>query len=191
MYNLNQQMLKCRCVVMSTVQVLRASSLVSRVKRSAAIKRQNTKPSGSRRDRARHRIASRFASVLFTTLRPCKMNATNGATVPPGLWQEARNADGRVYYYNVQTKATQWQKPLELMTPAEVQYFPNLGVFLLTLTILCSARLRTNHGRSIRLKVGASTGTILRRSKARGRCPRCIRPPLRKVNQRRDHLQRK
>ncbi|KAK2783542.1 hypothetical protein FQN53_009165 [Emmonsiellopsis sp. PD_33] len=47
------------------------------------------------------------------------MNAINGMPVPPALWQEARNADGRVYYYNVQTKATQWTKPLELMTPAE------------------------------------------------------------------------
>lgn len=48
----------------------------------------------------------------------------NGITVvarPPGLWQEARNADGRVYYYNTQTKATQWTKPIELMTPAEVR----------------------------------------------------------------------
>lgn len=50
------------------------------------------------------------------------MNAINGVTAPPGLWQEARNADGRVYYYNVQTKATQWQKPMELMTPAEVKH---------------------------------------------------------------------
>lgn len=39
---------------------------------------------------------------------------------PPVLWQEARNADGRVYYYNTQTKATQWNKPIELMTPVEV-----------------------------------------------------------------------
>ncbi|OJD28208.1 hypothetical protein ACJ73_00391 [Blastomyces percursus] len=47
------------------------------------------------------------------------MNVMNGMPVPPALWQEARNSDGRVYYYNVQTKATQWTKPLELMTPAE------------------------------------------------------------------------
>ena len=48
------------------------------------------------------------------------MNSINGASGPPSLWQEARNTDGRVYYYNTQTKATQWNKPLELMTPAEV-----------------------------------------------------------------------
>jgi pre-mRNA-processing factor 40 len=51
------------------------------------------------------------------------MNGTNGinghAATPP-LWSEAKNADGRVYYYNTITKATQWTKPEELMTPAEV-----------------------------------------------------------------------
>lgn len=44
----------------------------------------------------------------------------NGIPGPPGLWNEAKNAEGRVYYYNTITKATQWTKPLELMTPAEV-----------------------------------------------------------------------
>jgi pre-mRNA-processing factor 40 len=48
------------------------------------------------------------------------MNGLNGVAGPPGLWQEAHNAEGRVYYYNTQTKATQWTKPIELMTPAEV-----------------------------------------------------------------------
>ncbi|KAL1985767.1 hypothetical protein VTN96DRAFT_7389 [Rasamsonia emersonii] len=47
------------------------------------------------------------------------MNPMNGMPGAPSLWQEARNADGRVYYYNVQTKQTQWQKPFELMTPVE------------------------------------------------------------------------
>lgn len=48
----------------------------------------------------------------------------NGMPGPPALWQEARNAEGRVYYYNVQTKATQWNKPFELMTPVEVSAMP-------------------------------------------------------------------
>ncbi len=48
------------------------------------------------------------------------MNGLNGHAAPPGLWQEARNSDGRVYYYNTITKATQWTKPEDLMTPAEV-----------------------------------------------------------------------
>ncbi|KAM5444129.1 U1 snRNP protein [Microsporum ferrugineum] len=47
------------------------------------------------------------------------MNAPEGLPMPPAIWQEARNAEGRVYYYNVQTKATQWTKPLDLMTPLE------------------------------------------------------------------------
>lgn len=36
------------------------------------------------------------------------------------VWQETKTQDGKVYYYNVQTKATQWTKPIELMSPAEV-----------------------------------------------------------------------
>ncbi|KAA6410943.1 MAG: formin binding [Lasallia pustulata] len=47
------------------------------------------------------------------------MNGVNLAAGPPGQWQEARNNDGRVYYYNTATKVTQWTKPLELMSPAE------------------------------------------------------------------------
>lgn len=50
------------------------------------------------------------------------MNGINGhaGLAAPALWQEARNADGRVYYYNTITKATQWTKPEDLMSPAEV-----------------------------------------------------------------------
>ncbi|KAJ5098910.1 WW/Rsp5/WWP [Penicillium argentinense] len=44
-----------------------------------------------------------------------------GAHLGPPLWQEARNAEGRPYYYNRQTNAVQWTKPRELMTPAEVE----------------------------------------------------------------------
>ncbi|PYH90311.1 hypothetical protein BO71DRAFT_444000 [Aspergillus ellipticus CBS 707.79] len=47
------------------------------------------------------------------------MNPMNGPAAGAPLWQEARNAEGRVYYYNVQTKATQWAKPAEMMTPVE------------------------------------------------------------------------
>jgi pre-mRNA-processing factor 40 len=48
------------------------------------------------------------------------MNPMNAPTGPASLWQEARTPEGRAYYYNVQTKATQWTKPVELMTPVEV-----------------------------------------------------------------------
>ncbi|KAG9788785.1 hypothetical protein KCU88_g1642, partial [Aureobasidium melanogenum] len=43
----------------------------------------------------------------------------NGLPPTPGQWQEARAPDGRTYYYNTVTKATQWTKPTELMTPLE------------------------------------------------------------------------
>lgn len=39
---------------------------------------------------------------------------------PPSAWQEHHTPDGRAYYYNSATKVTQWTKPEEMMTPAEV-----------------------------------------------------------------------
>jgi len=45
------------------------------------------------------------------------MNGSGGLPI----WQEARNSDGRVYYYNTVDKKTQWTKPEALMTPAEVK----------------------------------------------------------------------
>jgi hypothetical protein len=44
------------------------------------------------------------------------------------IWQEAKAQDGKIYYYNVQTKVTQWTKPVELMTPAEVRTSPIAAV---------------------------------------------------------------
>lgn len=45
----------------------------------------------------------------------------NGAAGPPAsAWQEHHTPDGRPYYYNASTKVTQWTKPEEMMTPAEV-----------------------------------------------------------------------
>jgi pre-mRNA-processing factor 40 len=40
---------------------------------------------------------------------------------PPAqaLWREATAPDGRVYYYNPQTKATQWTKPAEMLSDSE------------------------------------------------------------------------
>lgn len=107
------------------------------------------------------------------------MNPMNPA---PSLWQEARNADGRVYYYNVQTKATQWAKPEELMTPIEVSPRPSHLPFDSanihpSYSVLC----RISHGRSIRRKVGANTGTTLRPNKAHGRCQMFIKMRWRRL----------
>jgi pre-mRNA-processing factor 40 len=35
-------------------------------------------------------------------------------------WQEHHTPDGRAYYYNSATKVTQWTKPEDLMSTAEV-----------------------------------------------------------------------
>ena len=53
--------------------------------------------------------------------------AAAGAFPPPAaaLWHEYRTPDGRVYYSNAVTKATQWTKPEDMMSPAEVRA-PNL-----------------------------------------------------------------
>lgn len=48
----------------------------------------------------------------------------NGTVAPPELWKEAKNPEGRTYYYNTITKATQWTKPVELMSAAEVRISP-------------------------------------------------------------------
>jgi len=63
------------------------------------------------------------------------MNPMNAPSGTASLWQEARNkADGRIYYYNVQTQATQWQKPVELMTPVEVCTFLSLPLYAVCIT---------------------------------------------------------
>lgn len=41
---------------------------------------------------------------------------------PPSAWQEHHTPDGRSYYYNNATKVTQWTKPEEMMSPAEVRH---------------------------------------------------------------------
>ncbi|KAI1401576.1 hypothetical protein F4819DRAFT_457938 [Hypoxylon fuscum] len=47
------------------------------------------------------------------------MNGVNGHYGQPNPWQEYKSPDGRVYFYNALTKATQWTKPEEMMSPAE------------------------------------------------------------------------
>lgn len=64
--------------------------------------------------------ACSFSHLASVVLQASTMNPMNASSGAPALWQEARNPEGRVYYYNTQTKATQWTKPVELMTGVEV-----------------------------------------------------------------------
>ncbi len=66
-------------------------------------------------------LARPFTSSSRLQPQTYNMNGMNGIAAPAGLWQEARNSDGRIYYFNTQTKVTQWDKPVELMNPAEVR----------------------------------------------------------------------
>jgi hypothetical protein len=77
----------------------------------------------------------------------------NAPFAPPGAaWQEHRTPDGRVYYYNALTKVTQWTKPEDLMSPAEV-WPPGISAgFFCVLTLSEPARARESalervHGR--------------------------------------------
>ncbi|XP_006002135.1 pre-mRNA-processing factor 40 homolog A isoform X2 [Latimeria chalumnae] len=40
-------------------------------------------------------------------------------TKKKSLWTEHKSPDGRIYYYNIETKQSTWEKPDELKTPAE------------------------------------------------------------------------
>ncbi|XP_077779931.1 pre-mRNA-processing factor 40 homolog B isoform X4 [Podarcis muralis] len=50
---------------------------------------------------------------------PSSATATQGAPVKPS-WTEHRAPDGRVYYYNSETKQSSWEKPDELKSKAEL-----------------------------------------------------------------------
>ncbi|KAM4024465.1 pre-mRNA-processing factor 40 homolog A isoform 2-T2 [Anomaloglossus baeobatrachus] len=38
---------------------------------------------------------------------------------PKSLWTEHKSPDGRIYYYNIETKQSTWEKPDDMKTPAE------------------------------------------------------------------------
>jgi len=64
-------------------------------------------------------------------------------------WQETKAPDGKVYYYNDQTKATQWTKPLEMMSAAEV-HDPDSSALVLPTDMRGRERCKTSRGKSIR-----------------------------------------
>ena len=71
-------------------------------------------------------ISCSFSGTRIAYLLPVRTGpgAMNGVASPfgqpPQVWQEHRTADGRPYFYNTITRVTQWTKPEELLTPAEV-----------------------------------------------------------------------
>ena len=107
--------------------------------------------------------------------------AMNAHFAPPGAaWQEHRTPDGRVYYFNPLTKVTQWTKPEDLMSPAEVCVLRRRregAVFQRSRADVSepSVRSQISHGKSTRPRVVASTGTTPRPRRARGRCPTSTR----------------
>ncbi len=67
-----------------------------------------------------HALESRTSNTDTTDL----IDRMNTPFAPPGAaWQEHRTPDGRVYYFNPLTKVTQWTKPEDLMSSAEVRLF--------------------------------------------------------------------
>lgn len=105
------------------------------------------------------------------------MNGVNGHYGQPNPWQEYKSPDGRVYFYNALTKATQWTKPEEMMSPAEV-CFPRSHKYVTPYTNqIDSALWQTSRGKNTLLKVVVSIGTILKRSKVPGRCLRSTERP--------------
>jgi pre-mRNA-processing factor 40 len=39
------------------------------------------------------------------------------------LWTEHKAPDGRIYFYNAETKQSSWEKPDDLKSPGEVKIF--------------------------------------------------------------------
>jgi WW domain len=86
------------------------------------------------------------------------MNGIQGSPASASVWSEAKNPEGRVYYYNTQTRETRWDKPAEIMSPAEVCLLETSNSWFNFANFLTSARPRL--GRSTLLKGVGSTGII-------------------------------
>lgn len=68
-------------------------------------------------------IAIIFSSTNLkcTISSACMMNSfAPPFPQPASAWQEHKTPEGRAYYYNNATKVTQWTKPEDMMSTAEV-----------------------------------------------------------------------
>ena len=77
----------------------------------------------------------------------------------PGPWQEVTHSDGRVYFFNRETKQTTWEKPVELMSPEDVSCFKNTCVASTNIPD-ASAPFNPRIGNRPRLPMAESTITI-------------------------------
>lgn len=82
-------------------------------------------PSHRNRSRVLTHGQDPIASILYKALRTssgvCKMSGfAPPFPQPAAAWQEHKTPEGRAYYYNNVTKVTQWTKPEEMMSMAEV-----------------------------------------------------------------------
>lgn len=107
----------------------------------------------------------------------------NGLPTPPATWQEARTAEGKVYYYNIHTKATQWTKPVELMTPVEVSSYMHI---IKGSTDNHSVPCHSNHGKNIPHQKGESIGRIQKPKLAHGKCQKLTEMRLLRHSRHRD-----
>ena len=89
----------------------------------------------------------------------------NGLPPPQALWREASNNEGRVYYYNTVTKATQWTKPVDLMSPQEV----SISIVRVGDADFRSAPSQISPGRNIQRKKAGNIGPTRLPSKALGK----------------------
>lgn len=85
-----------------------------------------------------------------------------------GVWQKAHAPDGREYYYNTVTKATQWTRPEEDLSPAEVGDIRNFRCD--ELLTVGSARKLTLPGRRPYTRMVESIGTTMLPGFRHGRC---------------------
>jgi len=120
-------------------------------------------------------------SFLEPLAKTRKMNGVNGTGPSPGLWQEARTPEGKLYYYHSQTKATSWTKPVESTAEVRLDYLQR------SIVANCgsSELLQLSHGKKPRRLMEGSTGTMPTPRRQHGTCQRFTRMSLTLENLRR------
>ena len=108
------------CAVASCARLQISRPRSSQILRQQAVSFPALQQRRPRSPRYFHQRASSFSQGAC--LYSGTMNGYDGGAGGAAAWQEHRTPDGRAYYYNAATKVTQWTKPEELMSGAEVRY---------------------------------------------------------------------